>query len=255
MGTENTIDADLWLRRYHSAPRARIRLVCFPHAGGSASYYVPVSNALSPALDVVAVQYPGRQDRRGEPFVETVEELADILVDLIEPLADLPLALFGHSLGASIAFEVACRLESRGTVPLALFASGRRAPSRARDESVHLMDDQGLIAEIKQLGGTDAKLLGDQELMEMVLPATRNDYKAAELYRYTPRSPLATAIHAHIGVDDPKVSLDEAQAWKKHTTRAFELTTYPGGHFYLQDYGPRVIESIRRVTSELAELS
>lgn len=120
---------DLWVRRYHPAPEARHRLFCLPYAGGSASYFLPVARALSPHVDVLAVQYPGRQDRRHEPCVESVEELADLLVDIVKPWADRPLSLFGHSMGASVAFELALRLEALGIVPHSLFASGRRAPA------------------------------------------------------------------------------------------------------------------------------
>ncbi|MDQ0954324.1 surfactin synthase thioesterase subunit [Streptomyces phaeochromogenes] len=107
-------NSERWIRRYHPAPDASTRLVCFPHAGGSATFYHPVSRALSPEIDVVAVQYPGRQERRTEPLVDSVEKLADLIVPELEPWLDRPLTFFGHSMGASLAYEVALRLR-RGT--------------------------------------------------------------------------------------------------------------------------------------------
>lgn len=124
---------NLWIRRYHPAPEAAERLVCFPHAGGSASFYLPVSTALSPAVDVLGVQYPGRQDRRHEPGVTSVADLADSITRALADWGDRPLTFFGHSMGAVVAFEVARRMEGAGGGPVRLFASGggrRPAPAR-----------------------------------------------------------------------------------------------------------------------------
>ncbi|MFJ9819362.1 thioesterase II family protein [Streptomyces sp. NPDC101151] len=243
----NRVDGNLWIRRYHPAPTAAVRLVCLPHAGGSASYFFSVSKELSPDFDVLAVQYPGRQDRRGERCIDSIAELADEVTAELLPETDLPLVLFGHSMGATLAFEVARRLERRGIVPVALFASGRRAPSHNRDEGVHRGSDEEIIAELKKLSGTQAALLGDEEILRMVLPAIRSDYKAAETYRYVDGPPLSTPIQAHFGVDDPRVSREEAAAWADHTTGPFQLHSYPGGHFYLNDEAPRLIEAIAKV--------
>src|SRR5262249_29653456 len=101
---------DLWVRRFHPAPSAGSRLVCLPHAGGSASYFLPISRGLSPQVEVLAVQYPGRQDRRAEPCIEDVGGLADQITASLQPWIDRPVALFGHSMGAILGFEVALRL-------------------------------------------------------------------------------------------------------------------------------------------------
>jgi surfactin synthase thioesterase subunit len=237
-------DADRWVRRFRPAPGAATRLLCLPHAGGAASYYLPVSQALTPAIDVLAVQYPGRQDRLAEPPVDSVDQLADLLVPLLDSYLDRPLTIFGHSLGASVAFEVARRLEARGVVPAALFVSGRRAPSRGRDEHVHLLDDAGLLAEVKSLEGTDTAVFDDPELVRMVLPTLRNDYRAAETYRWRPGPPLTCPVHALIGDADPRVTVEEAGAWAEHTSGEFTLTTFSGGHFYLTEHLPAVLERL-----------
>jgi surfactin synthase thioesterase subunit len=233
---------ELWIRRYEPAPESTVRLVCLPHAGGSASFFLPVARALAPAVEVLAVQYPGRQDRHAEKCVADVRELAGHVFDALKPWTDAPLALFGHSMGASVAFELALLLERKlGVSPVMLFASGRRAPSRHREETVHLRDDEGLLAEMKRLSGTDARVLGNEDLLRMVLPAIRSDYRAAETYRYQPGPKLTCAVTALIGETDPKVSLDEARSWKDHTEGAFELRTFAGGHFYLVDELPDVL--------------
>lgn len=242
-GTDTRTDA--WVRRFHPAPEAAHRLVCFPHAGGSASFYHPVSRTLAPDVDVLAVQYPGRQDRRTEPCIDSIQELADAVLPELRAWCDRPVSFFGHSLGASLAFEVASRLEAEGTVLHRLFASGRRAPSAERDERVHQKDDDGLIAEIKRLGGSDAHVLSDPDILSMFLPAIRADYRAAETYRYTPGTPLSSAVLALTGDRDPQVTLDEARAWSRHTTGTFELLVYEGGHFYLNSQASEVMSVIR----------
>lgn len=238
-------DSGTWIRRYHQAPDSPVQLVCFAHAGGSASFFFPVAKALAPAIDVLAVQYPGRQDRRTEPNIDNIPDLADAVFPALRPLADRPLAFFGHSMGAILAYEVALRLEKDGAPPLTLmYASGRRAPSRYRDESVHTRDDAGIVDELRKLSGTNADLLGDPETLEMILPAVKADYTAVETYEHTPGLTVSCPIIAVIGDTDPRVTSDEAKSWAEHTTGSFELRTLPGGHFYLVDQAPQVIKLI-----------
>jgi surfactin synthase thioesterase subunit len=240
-------DSDLWIRRYHPAPGSKMQLVCFPHAGGSASFYLPVSAALTPAIDVAAVQYPGRQDRRTEPGASSIQDLADAIFHAVRPLADRSLAFFGHSMGAILAYEVAARLEDAGAAPLArLYVSGRRAPSCHREETLHQQTDQALIAELKHLSGTNSDLLADPEALEMILPAIKSDYRAIETYRPSDTRPLQAPITAVIGGEDSRVTVDEAKAWHRHSTASFDLRVLPGGHFYLIDRGHEVIHLIAK---------
>ncbi|MFT2016707.1 thioesterase II family protein [Streptomyces sp. 796.1] len=240
-----TDGSDLWLRRFHPAPAASARLVCFPHAGGSASFYFPVSAALASDADVVAIQYPGRQDRRHEPNVEDLHTLADRIAPVVAPLFDRPVVFFGHSMGAVLAFEVARRLQADGHVPAKLFASGRRAPSTRRAENVHQRDDDGIVAEMKAMSGTDAQVLGDEELLRMVLPAIRSDYRAIETY-----APVETTVDcpitALVGDADPKTTIPEAEAWGAHTTAEFATEVFGGGHFYLSPRAAEVIALVRQ---------
>ncbi|MFD6426729.1 thioesterase II family protein [Streptomyces sp. NPDC060198] len=227
------LDTELWIRRFHPSPEATARLVCFPHAGGSAGFWFALSARLHPKVEVLAVQYPGRQERRAEPPAEDIGSLADALAGVLEPWWDAPPAFLGHSMGAVVAYETARRLAAAtGAGPAALFVSGRRAPSTHREETLHLADDGALLAEIVRQGGTPAALLEEPELVEMFLPALRGDYRAIERYRHRPGPLLGTPVTVLTGSEDPKVTPEEARAWQEHTTGATEVLTFTGGHFF-----------------------
>lgn len=230
-------DRELWLRRYHQAPDAAARLVCCPHSGGSASYFRPLSSALSPTVEALAVQYPGRQDRRAEPLIGDLRELAVRLADVLTDEPG-PLAFFGHSMGAVLAFQVAQRLERGGREVAALFVSGHRAPSVRRNEWLHLSSDAELLQEVRTLGGTEADLLDDEEIVRVALPVIRNDTQAVETYRHEGgiEPDLRCPIIAVTGTEDPRVDVAEAEKWRDHTSGGFELHTFPGGHFYLNAF-------------------
>ncbi|KPI19100.1 Oleoyl-(acyl-carrier-protein) hydrolase [Actinobacteria bacterium OK074] len=237
---------DAWITRFRPLPDAPVRLVCFPHAGGSAGFFFPLVEPLAPDVELLAVQYPGRQNRRLEPCVDDIGALADAVAAALAEGGrsdDRPLALFGHSMGAVVAFETARRLDRP---PLRLYASGRRAPGTHRAEHVHRRDDDGIVAELRELSGTDSRILGDEEILRMILPAIRADYRAVETYRPAPGATVDCPVSALVGDSDPRVTLDEARAWAGHTTGPFDLTVFTGGHFYLADHQQDVIRLIVR---------
>jgi surfactin synthase thioesterase subunit len=205
-------------------------------------------------LEVWSVQYPGRQDRHREEPVPDILELARHISEVVGAFDDRPFALFGHSMGATVAFEVARRLEGNGTPPVALFASGRRAPSIRRAEGVHRRDDGGLIAEIKSLNGTDDRLLADDDVLQMILPAIRADYRAIDGYEYRPGDPLRVPIVALAGQDDPRASRGDVEAWAGHTAGGFSLHVMPGGHFFidaqLREVAEIVVGALPRTVAE-----
>ncbi|MFH8371218.1 thioesterase II family protein [Streptomyces sp. NPDC018031] len=244
-----------WIRRFHPVDDAEVRVVCLPHAGGSAPFFFPFSAELAARkLDALSVQYPGRQDRRDEPAVDHLPDLVDRVFAVLRGWTDRPLVLMGHSMGAVIAFEVARRLEEAGDgVPLGLIVSGRRAPSRFREETVHLRDDRGFLDEIRSLSGTSSSLLDDEEMVRMILPALRADYKAIETHVPGPEPLLRCPVGVITGESDPRVTLDEASAWREHTTGAFHFRTFPGGHFYLNDHQAGVSEAIAEYVGTFRE--
>jgi surfactin synthase thioesterase subunit len=234
-----------WIRRYHQAPAARLRLVCLPHAGGTASFFHPFSAQLSPEIDVVAIQYPGRQDRLREPGLTDLTELAAGAFDALTADGQGPTAILGHSMGATVGFELARLMERYGWGPLRLFASARTAPHRPR-RTTHRLDDEHLIAELRELGGTDEQSLLNRELLELTLPPIRTDYRAVDSYRFRPGEPLGCPISVLAGAADAQMSPADSTEWQRHTRRSCRVTRFPGGHFYLIDQQRTVIDQIRR---------
>jgi surfactin synthase thioesterase subunit len=250
----SAVTDDAWIRRFQPAPDAPVILLCLPHAGGSANFYQSMANRFGRAVDVVAVQYPGRHDRRLETPVDDLLRLAGGIVAAVGPWLDRPVALFGHSMGATLGFEVARRMEASGRSPVHLFASGRRAPSCLHPSTLRVDDDSALLAELRRLSGTDTALLDDPEIQQMILPAVRADYKAIHRYRcLPPDARLRCPVTALVGDADPQTTLDEAAAWARHTSATFDRRVFPGDHFFLKPCEERVVAAVlARLTAETA---
>lgn len=245
-GMPTSFAPDPWLRRYRPRAEASVQLVCCTHAGGSASSFAPWAELAPASIELLAVQYPGRQDRFLEPALESMAALADALTAALLREADRPIALFGHSLGAAIAYEVAHRLERAGADLRALFVSGRPSPNLDRGGSAHAGSDQELLAEMERLGGLSAELRAQRDLLAMLLPLVRSDYRLSE--RYQPGAPvkLSAALFALRGELDPEVSATEAQAWSDYTRSVFGLRSFPGAHFYHLQQAQPLLQFIAR---------
>jgi surfactin synthase thioesterase subunit len=184
----------------------------------------------------VAVRYPGRLDRLSEPCVEDMGELADAVTDALVPLLDRPLSLFGHSMGSSVAYEVARRLETRhGFTPSQVFVSGRLAPHVAQhdDEDFDGSTDDALVASVRELGNGDGGAFDIPELREFILPALRADYRLINSYRPTNLVKIAAPLVGYAGLSDPGCPIDGMKAWSELTLGGFELRVFPGDHFFL----------------------
>ncbi|WPO75872.1 thioesterase II family protein [Streptomyces sp. KN37] len=222
-----------------AAPDA-VRLFCFPHAGGSASFFAPWREPLLPDIDVCPVLLPGRESRSAEPppteARDVIEELAGELARR-EDLAERPYAFFGHSLGAAIAYDVACALEAAGRPgPGALIVSGRRSPyAPRRVVRSHTLDDDAFVASLVRLGGVPAEFLGRGETYKFFLPLLRADFALDESYRpgFAPPG-VRCPVLAVTGADDPLATPGDLAGWRETTRGEFSARSFPGGHFYLR---------------------
>ncbi|KGF15016.1 thioesterase II family protein [Corynebacterium freneyi] len=231
-----------WLRRFgRAAVRGATPLVICPHAGGGAAAYRPLAAAIEEAaqgaVDVIALQYPGRQDRIADPAPETIGGYADgALAELRSLLCDGPAPiLFGHSMGSMVAFELARRLEEEGVAVGRLFVSGAVAPSRVADLPPHPTDDEGMVRHLAALRGTGGDVLGHPDIMRLALPALRADYAAFDRYETAGEAPLAAPISAFGGEDDEHVTPGDLFGWSGHTCGGCDVRLFPGGHFYIDD--------------------
>ena len=213
-------------------------LFCLPHAGGGISAYAGWAADAPPEVDVQPVRLPGRDGVAGEPC-HRMSGLVAALTDSL-PAGDAPFALFGHSVGAIVAFELAKTLADRG--PRVLFVSGSEAPAKAGrpDARVSDLPDEEFLAEVGRLGGSPPELLDEPVL----LPRLRADFAVAETYEYEPGTTVNCPISAFAGRDDPRVGPAELDEWAEYSTADFKRRVLPGDHFYLTTARPLLLRAI-----------
>jgi surfactin synthase thioesterase subunit len=230
------LDAAAWLEHRYRIPNAEYRMFCFPFAGGSAAFYYEWGPLFGPSTEVVPVQLPGRGRLADLPHAQDIRPLASAVADAIAT-TDLPVVLFGHSMGAIIAFEVACLLPDVHH----LVVTGRPAPHIPRPTTpVSSLSRTELVAVLRDYGATPEEVLADAELLDLVLPTIRADFTMIESYRYSPSPPLSCALTAIGGLTDPGVSPDDIRAWSRYTTGPFTTHFLPGGHFFPVSHGPEL---------------
>ncbi|MDI5968597.1 alpha/beta fold hydrolase [Streptomyces sp. SL13] len=252
MTAHGTANTGKWLIPYTTCEQPAFRVVCFPHAGGSASYYPWLRPAVPSGAELLCVQYPGRLERRREAPIVRFEEMTEAVLDVLSALPPRPLVLFGHSMGSLIAFETARGLERRGSEVLGLIVSGRRAPSvRPPDRAGRDVGFAETIAETRALGGIDPALLRDPEVLELILPVLRADYRLSETYRPEPGGTVSCPMTVLTGDADPRVDRAEAEVWSVHTTGDFVLHEVAGGHFFFNEDRSTVLEHVRNALAAL----
>jgi pyochelin biosynthetic protein PchC len=238
-------DKGTWFRTIKRCRDPRIRLLCFPHAGGAASFFRDWAGSVPDDVEVVAVRYPGREDRLLDRAADSLEELARSVADSCDRLLDTPLALFGHSMGATVAYETAVRLQQdRDTRIAALFVSARTAPGRPRNPFSFTTDAE-LLRHVESLGGTAGQSLRDPELLELVLPSIRHDYRLVAKYQgVVGEASLQTPVVGFYGTRDPEVNREEIAGWSAVTGDTFSLRAFPGDHFYLLDHRRELLHEL-----------
>ncbi|MEU2776254.1 alpha/beta fold hydrolase [Streptomyces sp. NPDC007162] len=227
-----------WTECSEPRPFAAKRLVCFPYAGGSSHFFRDWRKGL-PEFEVHAVCYPGRADRFGEPAATDLVAMAGEIAEAVKPLTDRPTALFGHSMGAVVAYETARALEADGARLSQLFVSGARAGHLVRrDARAAGQSQESVIATLQELGGTDTELLEHPMFRELILPYVQADFRMLGRYEHRTGALLGCPVTAVAGTSDPRVTAEQVAQWARVTEGPFRQLMVPGGHFYLADSPP-----------------
>ncbi|MES2355403.1 MAG: alpha/beta fold hydrolase [Pseudomonadota bacterium] len=224
------------LRRYSGGSQPLVRLVCFPWCGAGASVYRRLALQLPQHIELLAVQLPGREERFGENRLLRMEQVIAHVIDDLISVFDRPLVLFGHSLGALIAYEMALALRAKvGREPQGLILSGHGSPSSPEpgSQSLHIASEEDLIVAIRRLGGTPPEIIENIELMRALFPLLRADYEVLETYTHQPQPLLSSRLIACAGEDDLEVSRESMEAWQQYTSEPAKVHWFNGGHFYL----------------------
>ncbi|HIP71155.1 MAG TPA: thioesterase [Anaerolineae bacterium] len=221
----------------------RVRLFCFPYSGAGASIYYNWQEGLPKQIDLFPVQLPGRENRIKERPYTAITPLVERVAEEIRPYLDMPFALFGHSMGALLSFELARYLRREmGVIPEHLFASGHAAPQIIHyDRPIHSLPDNQFTSKIKEMNGTPEDVLSHPELRTLFLPLLRADFTLCEVYEYRDEAALECPITAMGGLADPFVSRPDLEAWQRQTRGFFTLRMFPGDHFYLHEQRPLLL--------------
>lgn len=242
------MQTDTFLRFYQKRPGASRLLVCFPHAGGGASGFRAWPYLFDDDIEVAAVQYPGREDRFGEPGIDDMEVLlAALTAELLPPLSQRSFLMLGHSMGGAIAHELAMRFSDLGVPPERLLISGRQPPCHhPLDSAIHRGSNAEILAELLRLSPDNQALAQEPELAALLLPVVRNDYRLIESYRPGKARILDCPITVLAGEDDTELSRPAAEAWAGYTRAGCRVHGFPGDHFFIASQRCQVVATVRR---------
>ena len=229
--------------------RARNKMICFPYAGGCASFYGKWKNKIG-STEICPVQLPGREESFRDEKIYDMDTASDQIVDTIKDYVDRDTVFFGHSMGAKIAYEVIRKLEKQGKRIKCLIASGSSAPDIPPRKFVHNLPDKSLLDEIKRLSGTPDELLGQSDLLKCLLPMIRADFTLDETYCPAVKEKITCPIVVWGGRSDPDVDKDDLRAWKEYSYGNFHMKRFDGNHFFINEC-PEIFSEMSKIIKEI----
>ena len=236
-----------WFPFGKMAPDASLRLFCFSYAGGNASIFRSWHGHFQPTVEIFPLQIPGHGTRMQEAPLTRMKPLAEAASKARGAYLDKPFAFYGHSMGATLGFEIAHKLRAVwGVEPAHFFVSGRRGPQRAAHRVLHNLPKPRFIEELKRLNGTPEEVLQSEELLDLLIPMLRADFEVLETYQYSERPALTCPITAMGGTEDHEITREDIDAWGQVTSGKFESHMLSGGHFFLHT----AQEQVLRIVSE-----
>lgn len=246
MTTARTCEAT-WFARSATAGPPRLTLICLPYAGGGAGLFRHWKDRLPADVELWAVRLPGRENRFGEAAFDCMELLVEAVADAVALCVSGPFALFGHSMGAVAAFEVARALRGRDLRPSGLLASGACAPHQPRSlPKLHDLPRDAFITALSNLDGTPPEILASPELLDLLEPTLRADFRAIETYGCADPRPLDIPITVFGGRRDPRTPLASIELWRELAGAGFASILFDGGHFFLNEPGGIFLAALRK---------
>ncbi|UXI00912.1 thioesterase II family protein [Photobacterium sp. TY1-4] len=237
-----------WFYRFNS-DNVKMRVIFLPYAGGSASIYQDWIKHLSPGIEAILVQLPGRASRFGESLISSMDEITSELSDIIDELSDLPYIVFGHSMGSRIGYQLLTHLRESGhPLPKHFIASGCKAPHQERHMSgSHLLPEDEFINEIKRLNATPEEVLQNKALLNLCIQILRADFEIADHQSPIPKLKHSTRCTLFFGLLDQEVDMDDIEEWQKHFSDKVNVKLFNGEHFFIHSHKEKVINEINKI--------
>jgi len=238
-----------WVTCPFPQPDAALRIFCLPFAGGGATIYRDWGKLLGSTIEVCPIQLPGRESRFSEPAFTEAQALAQALSNQLQPYKDKPFVLYGHSMGALVAFELTRVLQDAGfKMPETLILGAHRAAHLPRTrETFYSLDDKTFIQKLQRFGGFPEEVLASEELMQLLMPTLKADFKLCDTYVYSDQEPLNCPIHVFSGATDREAPYDVMEAWRQHSSIGTQMHVFQAGHFFIRSDRERVMNTLKTI--------
>ncbi len=226
----------------------KVKLICFPYAGGSSAIYSKWRQHLNGGIELIPVELSGHGRRFGEPLYDSIEKIKEDVLEALKEENIEEAALFGHSLGSIIAYEVAHELQAKlGVQPKHIFFSGKKAPHfDEREEYIHKLPEHEFKRKVIELGGTPRDVFENEELFDLFLPILRADFTANEAYSYKEKGSRLNSDITVISGTKEDIGIEEILGWKEHTSKSFRAHKLDGDHFFINSSYKAVIDIINK---------